>query len=301
MLFEQIAHNKRKTTLIMVLFVVILTLVGAGLGYIFTDNPWIGIAIAFIASLIYMFIVLRNPANMIMNMNHGKEIHEKDNPELWHIVQDMAMVARVPMPRVFIIPDKSPNAFATGRDPKRSAVAVTQGLLDMMNREELEGVLGHEISHIRNYDILLSTVAVVLVGVISFISGYASRYIWWFGGDHHSRDDNKDDNNPVIMIIKIVAIVFVLILGPISASLVQMALSRNREYLADASSVDLTRDPQGLISALKKIDNSQPMKKADPSSAGMYIEDPFHKKRGFSHLFDTHPATSDRIKRLEKM
>ncbi|MDF7637953.1 zinc metalloprotease HtpX [Lactobacillus sp. ESL0791] len=298
MLFEQIARNKRKTVVVMVLFVVILTLVGAGLGYIFDNEPWSGIIIALIGSLIYMLIVLSNPANMVMSLNHGQEIHEQDNPELWHIVQDMAMVARVPMPRVFIIPDKSPNAFATGRDPKHSAVAVTQGLLDMMNREELEGVLGHEISHIKNYDILLSTVAAVLVGVISYLSGIASRYIWWFDDDH---DDDHDSNNAVVMVIKLIAIIFVLILGPICASLAQMALSRNREYLADASSVDLTRNPQGLISALEKIDGSQPMKKADPSSAGMYIEDPFHKKRGLTHLFDTHPATADRIVRLEKM
>ena len=167
-----------------------------------------------------------------------------------------------------------------------------------MDREELEGVLGHELSHIRNYDILLSTISVVLVGVISFISGIASRYIWFAGGSRDDRDDREA--NPLEMIFKIIAIVFVLILGPISASLAQMALSRNREYLADASSVELTRNPQGLISALKKIENSQPMRQADRSSAGLYIENPFHN-RGLSHLFDTHPPTKDRIARLEKM
>ncbi|MDF7672862.1 zinc metalloprotease HtpX [Lactobacillus sp. ESL0701] len=298
MLFQQIARNKRKTGIIMVLFAAILALVGAGLGYIFSDNPWSGVIIALIISILYLFFVMRDPANLVMNLNHAQEIHEQDNPELWHIVQDMAMVGRVPMPRVFIINDPSPNAFATGRDPDHSAVAVTQGLLDMMNREELEGVLGHEISHIRNYDIRLSTVAAVLVGVISYLSGIASRYIWWFDDD---RGSDKNDDNNVVIIFKIVAIVFVLILGPLCASLAQMALSRNREYLADASSVDLTRNPQGLISALEKIDGSKPMKKADPSSAGMYIEDPLRKKHGFTHLFDSHPPTEDRIKRLEKM
>lgn len=168
----------------------------------------------------------------------------------------------------------------------------------MMNREELEGVLGHEISHIRNYDILVSTVAAVLVGVISYLSGIASRYIWWIDDD---RDRDNDNGNTIVVIFKIVAIIFVLILGPICASLAQMALSRNREYLADASSVELTRNPHGLISALAKIDGSDPMKTADPSSAGMYIEDPLRKRHGFSHLFDSHPATSERIKRLEKM
>lgn len=295
MLYQQIACNKRKTVLVMAAFVIILTLVGAGFGYLFSDTPWGGIAIALIGSLIYLFLVMRNPANMVMSLNHAQEIHEQDNPQLWHIVEDMAMVGRVPTPRVFIINDPSPNAFATGRDPDHSAVAVTQGLLDLMDREELEGVLGHEISHIRNYDIRLSTIAVVLVGVISFLSGIASRFIWFGGGNS---DDDDDNNNAFTMIFKVVAIVFVLILGPLSATLAQMALSRNREYLADAGSVELTRNPQGLISALTKIEGSQPMKKADRSSSGMYIENPF-KHSG--SLFDTHPPTEERIKRLEKM
>lgn len=293
MLYQQIARNKRKTVVVMAAFVIILTLVGAGFGYLFSNTPWTGIFIALIGSLTYLFLVMRDPANMVMSLNHAQEIHEQDNPQLWHIVEDMAMVGRVPMPRVFIINDPSPNAFATGRDPDHSAVAVTQGLLDMMDREELEGVLGHEISHIRNYDIRLSTIAVVLVGVISFLSGLASRFIW-FGGS----DDDDDNNNAFEMIFKVFAIVFVLILGPLSASLAQMALSRNREFLADASSVELTRNPQGLISALEKIEGSQPMKQADRSSSGMYIENPF-KHSG--SLFDTHPPTAERIKRLQQM
>ena len=293
MLYQQIARNKRKTVVVMAAFVIILTLVGAGFGYLFSNTPWTGIFIALIGSLTYLFLVMRDPANMVMSLNHAQEIHEQDNPQLWHIVEDMAMVGRVPMPRVFIINDPSPNAFATGRDPDHSAVAVTQGLLDMMDREELEGVLGHEISHIRNYDIRLSTIAVVLVGVLSFLSGLASRFIW-FGGS----DDDDDNNNAFEMIFKVVAIVFVLILGPLSASLAQMALSRNREFLADASSVELTRNPQGLISALEKIEGSQPMKQADRSSSGMYIENPF-KHSG--SLFDTHPPTAERIKRLQQM
>lgn len=295
MLYQQIARNKRKTVVVMAVFVVILTLVGAGFGYLFSNSPWSGIIIALVASLLYLFLVMRNPENMVMSLNHAQEIHEQDNPQLWHIVQDMAMVGQVPMPRVFIINDPSPNAFATGRDPDHSAVAVTQGLLDMMNREELEGVLGHEISHIRNYDIRLSTIAVVLVGVISFLSGVASRVIWFGSGD---RDDDRD-SNVIEMIFKVVAIVFVLFLGPLSATLAQMALSRNREYLADASSVELTRNPHGLISALQKIESSQPMKQADRSSSGLYIENPFRHRGG--SLFDTHPPTADRIARLEKM
>lgn len=221
-----------------------------------------------------------------MSMNHGREIHEEDDPELWHIVEDMALAGQVPMPRVFIIDDPSPNAFATGRDPKHSYVAVTTGLRERLNR------ISHEISHIRNYDILVSTIGVALAAVISFISNFASR-IWWWGGNS-DRDDR--DSSPLEANFKIVAIVFTLILGPLA----QMALSRNREYLADAGSVELTRNPQGLISALEKISNSEPMKDPDPSSAGLYIENPLHN-RGLSSLFDTHPPTADRIKRLKNM
>lgn len=295
MLYQQIAQNKRKTAFLMIIFIIILALVGAGIGYLTGGKPVIGIIWAVIASLIYLFIVLRNPANLVMSLNHAQEIHEQDDPELWHIVEDMAMVAQVPMPRVYIIDDESPNAFATGRDPQHSSVAVTRGLRERLDRSELEGVLGHEISHIKNYDILVSTIGVVLVGVISFLSDWGSNLIWW-GLDK----DDDDDDNVLAIIFKVVSILFVLILGPIAAALAQMALSRNREFLADASSVKLTRNPQGLITALEKISDSKPMKKADRSSAGLYIEDPF-KKRSFNSLFDTHPPTAERIKRLEKM
>lgn len=284
MLYQQIARNKRKTAFLLVIFVIILALVCGGLGYLINGEPFFGIAIALIGSLIYLFIVLQNPGNLVMSMNHGREIHEEDDPELWHIVEDMALAGQVPMPRVFIIDDPSPNAFATGRDPKHSYVAVTTGLRERLNR------ISHEISHIRNYDILVSTIGVALAVVISFISNFASR-IWWWGGNS-DRDDR--DSSPLEANFKVVAIVFTLILGPLA----QMALSRNREYLADAGSVELTRNPQGLISALEKISNSEPMKDPDPSSAGLYIENPLHN-RGLSSLFDTHPPTADRIKRLK--
>ena len=179
MLYQQIARNKRKTALIMFIFLVILGLVGAGIGYLWSNSPTMGVIIALIGSLVYLFIMWQNPANMIMSLNHAQEIHEADNPELWHIVEDMAMVAQVPMPRVYIIPDPSPNAFATGRDPEHSAVAVTQGILELLDREELEGVLGHELSHVKNYDILLSTIAVVLVG--SFLLSLIWRPIFGSG------------------------------------------------------------------------------------------------------------------------
>lgn len=298
MLFEQISRNKRRTALILTIFVLILALIGAAVGYFVADSMIAGIIIAVIGTGIYLAIVLHDPAQLVMSMNNAEEIHEQDNPELWHIVEDMAMVARVPMPRVYIIDDASPNAFATGRDPEHASVAVTRGLLEMMNREELEGVLGHELSHVRNYDILVSTIAIAMLTVITLLTDFTSRYLFWFGGSRRDRDDDDNDNKN-LEIIKIVLFVITILLAPLAATLINLALSRNREYLADAGSVELTRNPHGLISALKKIENSQPMENVSSSSRALYIEDPVKKEH--SSLFDTHPPTSERIKRLEQM
>lgn len=298
MLFEQISRNKRRTALILTIFVLILALVGAAVGYFVADSMIAGIIIAVIGTGIYLAIVLHDPAQLVMSMNNAEEIHEQDNPELWHIVEDMAMVARVPMPRVYIIDDASHNAFATGRDPEHASVAVTRGLLEMMNREELEGVLGHELSHVRNYDILVSTIAIAMLTVITLLTDFTSRYLFWFGGSRRDRDDDDNDNKN-LEIIKIVLFVITILLAPLAATLINLALSRNREYLADAGSVELTRNPHGLISALKKIENSQPMENVSSSSRALYIEDPVKKEH--SSLFDTHPPTSERIKRLEQM
>lgn len=299
MLYQQIERNKRKTFLVMLVFFVIFSLVGAGLGQLMWDKPLPGVLTAGVIALVYSFIIFQDPISVVMSMNHAQELREEDNPQLFHVVEDMAMVGQIPMPKVYLIPDQSPNAFATGLSPDKSAVAVTQGLLDMMNREELEGVLGHEISHIRNYDIRLSMVALVLVSAISFIADFAQNWMWFgFGG--RRRDDDDEDGGSLGMIIGVIGVIFTLILGPLAASLAQMALSRNREYLADAGSVELTRNPQGLISALRKIENSQPMQAANSASASLYIEDPV-RRPSLSHLFDTHPPTEERIKRLEQM
>lgn len=299
MLYQQIERNKRKTFLVMLVFFVIFALVGAGLGQLMWDKPLPGVLTAGVIALVYSFIIFQDPISVVMSMNHAQELREEDNPQLFHVVEDMAMVGQIPMPKVYLIPDQSPNAFATGLSPNKSAVAVTQGLLDMMNREELEGVLGHEISHIRNYDIRLSMVALVLVSAISFIADFAQNWMWFgFGG--RRRDDDDEDGGSLGMIIGVIGVIFTLILGPLAASLAQMALSRNREYLADAGSVELTRNPQGLISALRKIENSQPMQAANSASASLYIEDPV-RRPSLSHLFDTHPPTEERIKRLEQM
>lgn len=299
MLFEQIARNKRHTLYVMAAFVILLAVIGLAVGYVFFNSAIAGLLVALIAAAFYMVLMISQSTDIVMNMNHGRELHQADDdPELWHIVEDMALVAKVPMPRVFIIDDESPNAFATGNDPEHAAVAVTTGIQARLTREEMEGVIGHEMSHVRNYDIRLQTIALALTAAISLLVNWGMNAFWW-GGGRRSRDDDRDGNGAQVLLM-ILAIV-VIILAPLAASLVQMALSRNREYLADAGSVELTRNPLGLISALEKIDDSQPIQAADPSSAALYISDPFKAKKSWTHLFDTHPPMADRITRLKNM
>lgn len=299
MLFEQIARNKRHTVYVMAAFVILLAVIGLAVGYVFFNSSLAGLLVALIAAAFYMVLMISQSTDIVMNMNHARELHQADDdPELWHIVEDMALVAKVPMPRVFIIDDESPNAFATGNSPEQAAVAVTTGIQARLNREEMEGVIGHEMSHVRNYDIRLQTIALALTATISLLVNWGMNAFWW-GGGRRSRDNDRDGNGAQILLM-VLAIV-VIILAPLAASLVQMALSRNREYLADAGSVELTRNPLGLISALEKIDDSQPMQQADPSSAALYISDPFKAKKSWTHLFDTHPPMADRISRLKNM
>ena len=296
MLFEQIARNKRHTVYVMAAFVVLLAVIGLAVGYVFFNSSLAGLIIAMIAAGFYMLLMISQSTDIVMNMNHARELHHADDdPELWHIVEDMALVAKVPMPRVFIIDDESPNAFATGNNPEHAAVAVTTGIQARLNREEMEGVIGHEMSHARNYDIRLQTIALALTAAISLLVNWGMNAFWW-GGGRRSRDNDRDSNGAQALLM--VLAVVVIILAPLAASLVQMALSRNREYLADAGSVELTRNPLGLINALEKIDDSQPMQQADPSSAALYISDPFKAKKSWTHLFETHPPMADRLKNM---
>ncbi|MBD7895530.1 zinc metalloprotease HtpX [Limosilactobacillus sp. Sa3CUN2] len=299
MLYQQIASNKRKTILVLTGFFILVALIGAAIGYLFAGTAVGGIIIAGVLVAIYMSVMISQSTEVVMNMNNAREIHSaQEAPELWHVVEDMAMVAQVPMPRVFIIDDPSPNAFATGNDPQHSAVAATTGLLQIMNREELEGVMGHEMSHVRNYDIRLQTIALALASAITALVNFAGNF-WWFGG----RRSSNDDDNGAAGVFAIIGSILLIILAPLAASIAQMALSRNREYLADAGSVELTRNPHGLISALEKLQNAQPMKDVAPSSSSLYISDPELNRhhKWFAHLFDTHPPLEDRIKRLEEM
>ena len=298
MLFDQIASNKRRTWVLLVAFFALLALIGAAVGYLWLDSPLGGMAIAFIIGGIYAVSMIFQSTEIVMSMNGAREVSEQEAPELYHVVQDMAMVAQIPMPRVYIVEDASPNAFATGSKPENAAVAATTGLLALMNREELEGVMGHEVSHIRNYDIRISTIAVALTSAVTMLSSMAGRMMWYGGGGRRRNDrDNDNGLGIVLMIVSLLA----LLLAPLAATLVQLAISRQREYLADASSVELTRNPRGMINALLKLDNSQPMEHhVDDASAALYINDP-KKKGGLQKLFYTHPPISDRIERLKNM
>ena len=298
MLFDQIASNKRKTVVLLIVFFILLAAIGAAVGYLWLDSFEFGMFLALIIGGIYAISMIFQSTNVVMSMNKAREVTAEEAPNLYHIVEDMAMVAQIPMPRVFIIEDSSLNAFATGSNPENAAVAATTGLLEVMNREELEGVIGHEVSHIRNYDIRISTIAVALASAITLISSIGSRMMWYGGGRRRSNNNESDGLGVLVLIFSILA----LILAPLAATLVQLAISRQREYLADASSVELTRNPQGMINALEKLEQSAPMQHhVDEASAALYINDPIKKEGGLKALFYTHPPIADRIERLRQM
>ncbi|MGT2750656.1 zinc metalloprotease HtpX [Streptococcus orisasini] len=299
MLFDQIASNKRKTIILLLVFFLLLAAIGAAVGYLWLDSLIGGLIIALIIGFIYAFSMIFQSTNVVMAMNNAREVTAEEMPDYYHIVEDMAMVAQIPMPRVYVVDDPSLNAFATGSSPKNAAVAATTGLLALMNREELEGVIGHEVSHIRNYDIRISTIAVALASAVTLISSIGGRMMWFGGG--RNRRSNDSEGGGYVQIILLIFSILAIVLAPLAASLVQLAISRQREYLADASSVELTRNPQGMIKALRKLEQSQPMAHpVDDASAALYINDP-QKKSSLQHLFYTHPPLADRIKRLEQM
>ncbi len=283
--------NIRKTWLLMSVFFVVLVAIGFALAYVY-NNPMILVLFAVI-SIAMNIIAYWQSDTIALSQAHA---HPADGPEyleLHRIVENLSITAGLPKPRVYVIHDPAPNAFATGRDPEHSAVAVTTGLLDIMDRSELEGVIAHELSHIGNRDVLIATVVVVLVGLLAMVSDFFMRSIIFGGGN---RDNDREGGSGLIMILGIVAI----ILAPIVATLIQLAISRKREFLADASGALLTRYPEGLASALHKIHAyNQPMKHASSATAHLYISNPFGSKSSFvTKLFATHPSVEERVKAL---
>jgi heat shock protein HtpX len=286
-MYSQIAANKRKTVFIMFVF---LLFVGA-LAWLFgqyAGNPGLTYGII-VGGAIYALIMYFAGSKLSLAVNGAQEIQKKDNPRLWRIIENLAITDGLPMPRVFIMNDPSPNAFATGRNPQNSAVCATSGLLEIMDDDELQGVFAHELGHVKNYDIRVSMIAFALAAVVSLIADIIIRMTWF-------RDDERE-NNQLIMILAIVAA----IIAPIVATLIQLAISRKREYLADATGALTTRYPEGLISALEKLKTTgRPLRRQNTSTAHFFFANPL-KGHSVTNLFSTHPPLDDRIKRLRDM
>ncbi len=286
-MYKQIAENKRKTVIIIIGFVLMIGAIAVAFAAVYRD-PMIAVWTTVVA-IIYALIQYYFASSIAMAMTGAREIAKKDNPRLYNIVENLSITTGLPMPKVYIIDDKAPNAFATGRDPEHAAIAATTGLLDIMNDKELTAVMAHEMSHVKNYDIRVSMIVFGLVCVVGLISDIAFRMMFY--GDR--RRDNE--GSPVGYVL----IIFAAILAPIFAGIAQMAVSRQREFLADASAVNITRYPEGMIDALKKLQShSQPMKSQNIATEAMYINNPL-RKGFFSNLFSSHPPIEKRIERLE--
>jgi heat shock protein HtpX len=301
--YEQISANKRKTVLLIFLFVLLLSAVGLAVDY-FLRGGVVGIVIVAVIVTVSSFVSYFNSDKVALRVAHARPADPVEYARYHNLVEGLCIASGLPKPRLYIVDDPAPNAFSTGRNPKHAAIAVTTGLLERMNRVELEGVLAHELSHIRNYDVLVMTLAVTMVGIIALLSDFFLRIMFWTGG-RGGRDDDSG-NNPLGIVFAILGFVL-LIFAPIIAALMQMAVSRRREYLADASGVQLTRYPPGLISALEKLkDDHTSTHFASKATAHLWIEEPLDKEsnRGdtrWNHLFDTHPPIDDRIHALEQM
>ncbi len=301
-MWEQIRSNRTRSVVLVVLLGALLLLVGYLLGFYFFDNGVGGLVIAFLVWAVMNLIAYFQGDSILLGLSKAKKITRDDHPRLYNVVEEMKIASGLgKMPDIYIIDDPAMNAFATGRDPNRASVAVTSGLLQKLNRDELQGVIGHELAHINNRDVLLMSMCSVLLGAIVILAWYGSRFMI-FGGMGGSRRSSSSGGGGFQLIIIIVAIVL-MILAPILAQLIYLAISRKREYLADASSALYTRYPEGLASALEKLAAStEQLKSANKATAPMYIINPFRRKgMAASNLTSTHPPISERIRILRAM
>lgn len=292
-MYRAIARNKRNTVFIILLF---LVLIGA-LGWLFSViyNSWAILAWVAIGAIVYAVFQYFMASSQALSMSGAVQITKADNPRLWNVVENLSITTGTPMPAVYIINDPAPNAFATGRDPQHASVAATTGLLDIMNDAELEGVMAHELGHVRNYDIRLSMIVFGLTVAVGLIADIFVRMAF-FGGNSRN-NNNGGGGNPIVLIAGLIAA----IIAPLVATLVQLAVSRQREYLADATGAMTTRHPDALASALLKLqDYGQPMRRQNSSMAHLWIAEPL-KPSLMSRLFSTHPPIPERVDRLEKM
>ena len=307
---SQISTNKRESFFLVLIVLWILIVLGASIGYLLTRDLVGVVGATTVALLVGGLMALGSyfgGDSLVLAASQARPVDDTTQPQLMDIVRELTLAAGIPMPKVYVIPDSAPNAFATGRDPKHASIAVTTGLLEKLDREELQGVIGHELSHVRNYDIRFTLLVGVLVGSIALLADFFLRFTFWggMGGGRRSSSSSSsgsDSGGGIQVIVFFVAIVLA-ILAPIAARLVQLAVSRQREYLADASSVDLTRNPQGLETALMKIAaDPDPLEVANRATQHLYVVNPMKKlsDRG-SARFSTHPPILDRVNRLRAM
>ena len=301
--YAQESANRRNSFFLVIAVLLLLSVLGYAIGYGIVGDPAGGVGATLIAVVIGALMSIGSyfgGDRLVLAASSAKRTDEKQNPQLLNVVQELAIAANIPMPAVYLIDDTAPNAFATGRDPKHASIAITTGLLQKLDREELQGVIGHELSHVRNLDIRFSLLVGVLVGSVALLSSFFLRFTW-FGGGRRS-NDRSSGGGGLQAIMFVVAIVLAVV-APIAARLVQLAVSRQREYLADASSVELTRNPAGLERALAKIaSDKEVLEVANPATQHLYFTNPIKKFEARSNsMFSTHPPIIDRINRLRQL
>ncbi len=296
-MYDQIAANKLRSAALIVVFILLFALVGYVFGQA-TEWGYAGLAIALVVAFVMTWGSYWYSDKIVLSISRARPVDRTVEPYLVNTIEGLAIAAGLPVPRAYVIDDPAPNAFATGRDPEHAAIAVTSGLVTMMSRQELEGVIAHELSHIRNRDTLVQTLAAVLAGSITLLSEWMLRSFWWGGG----RRRDSEGAGQLQAIFMIVALVLAL-LAPLAATLIQLAISRKREFLADASAAMLTRYPPGLAGALRKIAGDQnQLRVANKATESMYIANPLKRTgAGMNALFNTHPPIEERISRLEAM
>ena len=285
-MYSSISQNKRNTVIIFSLFIAIISGVGLYFSYVYDDLTIFIFTLIF--AIFYVLFQYKISTAITLKMNGAEPISKKDAPEFYSIVESLSITAGLPMPKLYIINDSSMNAFAAGTDPENSVICATTGLLENMDKVEIEGVMAHEISHIKNYDIRVSMAAVALTAVIGILSDIVLRFIFL-------NDDDEDSKNPITLVLGL----FFVLISPLLATITRLAISRQREFLADATAVSLTRYPDGLISALEKLKNNKPLERQNSTTASLFISNPM-KQGFFQRLFSTHPPLDDRINRLKE-
>ena len=299
-MYEQITRNKWRSFFLILFFLCLIFAISWAFGEV-TGWGTQGLIIAGIIAVAMTFGSYYASDKIVLAISRARPVKKEDYPYLYNVVEGLAIAAGLPKPRCYVIDDTAPNAFASGRNPKNSVIVVTTGLVQKLNRAELEGVIAHEMSHIKNYDILVQTLAVVMVGIVALLSDWTLRTFFWGGGRRRSRDRSSGGGNAAAIFI-VVALVLA-ILSPIIAQLLRLAISRKREFLADANGALLTRYPPGLASALKKLSaDKEPLEAANKATAHLYIVNPLKNIKGrVNKLFSTHPPIEERVAALEKM